>query len=620
MIHSIFSRAFPRLLAAASLLLIAPVYAQTTSTAPQSTAAQPANSGVTIKSDTHLVVVDVTVVDSKGNALHGLKATDFTVLDKGEPQTLKSFEEHSAVAPQKQEKMPPLGPDIFTNYTPNPQNSAVNILLLDSLNTPMKDQTYVRDQMIKYLKELPSGTRIAIFGLTTRLIILQGFTQDPEILKAILNGKKNLSKGSPLLDDPTGNGTPESMSDQMADAGFGNDPTTAQAMADLQQFEAQTATYQIQLRVDYTLEAMNQLARYLIGIPGRKNLIWFSGSFPLNILPDGDLQDPFAAMADFSDQMRETADLLTRSQVAVFPVDARGLMVLPMFSASQANSKYGRSPSLMIKDISSFQQTNEQEHFTMDQLADETGGKAFYNTNGLKEAVAKAINFGANYYTLAFSPTNIKWTGEFRKLTVKLSQGGYTLYYRHGYFADDPSKPATHAMAIPAHNAMSTAMLRGGPDPTQIIFKVRALPGASGENVVAQNNSIQPKTKGPYRRYLLDYAADPRNIAFQATPDGVYHGAVEFTVIVYDAEGNMMNYLNNSIRANLSTENYAKVLRTGLPFHQEISVPEKGEYFLRLGIHDMTADRVGAVEIPVVNIKDLSAPAVPAPAAPAVKK
>ena len=82
----------------------------------------------------------------------------------------------------------------------------------------------------------------------------------------------------------------------------------------------------------------------------------------------------------------------------------------------------------------------------------------------------------------------------------------------------------------------------------------------------------------------------------------------------------MMNYLNNSIRANLSTENYAKVLRTGLPFHQEISVPEKGEYFLRLGIHDMTADRVGAVEIPVVNIKDLSAPAVPAPAAPAVKK
>ena len=43
---------------------------------------------------------------------------------------------------------------------------------------------------------------------------------------------------------------------------------------------------------------MNQLARGLQHLPGRKNLIWFSGSFPINILPDGDLQNPFAVVAN----------------------------------------------------------------------------------------------------------------------------------------------------------------------------------------------------------------------------------------------------------------------------------------------------------------------------------
>ena len=81
------------------------------------------------------------------------------------------------------------------------------------------------------------------------------------------------------------------------------------------------------MRALYTLDCMNQLARYLAGIPGRKNLIWFSASFPIDLLPSGDLADPFAAMGDSEDEFRETVTLLARSHVAVFPVDARGLMV-----------------------------------------------------------------------------------------------------------------------------------------------------------------------------------------------------------------------------------------------------------------------------------------------------
>jgi hypothetical protein len=88
----------------------------------------------------------------------------------------------------------------------------------------------------------------------------------------------------------------------------------------MRQFEADIAAFQTDLRVQMTLEAMQQLARYLSGIPGRKNLIWFSGSFPIALDPDDTQQDPFEAMRNYSDQIRETAELLSAARVAVYPV------------------------------------------------------------------------------------------------------------------------------------------------------------------------------------------------------------------------------------------------------------------------------------------------------------
>jgi hypothetical protein len=56
---------------------------------------------------------------------------------------------------------------------------------------------------------------------------------------------------------------------------------------------------------------------------------------------------------------------------------------------------------------------------------------------------------------------------------------------------------------------------------------------------------------------------------------------------------------------------YNRALHKGLFFHQQISVPLKGEFYLRIGVHDVTADRDGAVEVPVDSVKNLPAPAVP---------
>jgi VWFA-related protein len=590
--------------------------AQTPQPAQSVPAQQPSKSGVTLHAGTQLVVVDVVVTDSQQNPVHNLKASDFTLLEKNAPQQIKHFEEHKALPAAEAAKLrpvPAMPPGVFTNYSPIPLNGTVNVLLLDALNTPMKDQAYVRDQLRKYLKNAPPGNRVAIFGLTSRLSLLQGFTSDPELLKAAID-QKNL-KASPLLDDAVGGGGgPEPLSDTLSN--FGNSPGMADVLANLQQFEAEEQSFQLQLRARYTLDALNQIARGLTGIPGRKNLIWFSGSFPINILPDGDLQDPFAVVASAEDEFRETTNLLTASQVAVYPIDARGLMTSPTLNAANSGSKYVRDPTRFGKDQSKFFQQTADEHGTMLQMAEQTGGRAFINTNDLTQAVVKSIDAGSNYYTLYYSPTDTNWNGDFRKIQVKLQQQGLNLAYRRGYYADNPNAPlkkgaipaTAPANAPPPLDVMRTAMMRGGPDPTQILMKVRVLPAsAAPEDNIAPHNTLNPdlKTKGPYRRYAVDYAADPHDVLITPSPDGTYHGSLQFLIYVYNQDGNLVNVTEDKTQANLTAAAYANMMGHGIPWHQEISVPVKGTFYLRIGLHDFIGDRVGAVEVPVATVKNL---------------
>ncbi len=601
------------------------------SAAAQSTQQQPET---TIRTSSDLVVVDVVASDSQQNPVHHLTTTNFTVLEDGKPQALKVFEEHATTAPVAMPPMPRFQPGMFTNFSPVPQNGTLNILLFDKLNTPMDAQSVVRQQVLQYLKGAPPGTRIAIFSLTTELKLLQGFTSNPELLRALVDGKKGNQGASPLMNNAMEGDQPgadDLMMDTMTDA-LGNDPDAATILANFQQFEAEQQSLQLQLRARYTLDALNQLARYMSALPGRKNLIWFSGSFPVTISPDPDLQgpgqDPFAIVASAEDEFRETVDLLARSQVAVYPIDARGLMTEPMLSATQSGSNNVKTPGAFAKNSAKFFQNTSEEHGTMMQMAEATGGKAFVNTNGLKEAVQKAIDAGSNYYTIAYTPTNRDWNGDYRKIQVKLDRPGVSLAYRHGYFADDPSKPVHRGDAaqgaksdVPQYSAIRTAMLRGGPEPTQLIFVASVRPStADAEPAVAPGNQASKKISGPFRRYTVTYLANPNQVSCAATPDGVHHCALEFLTFVYDADGKLINMQTNGINAGIPGDRFASLASRNLTYQQQISVPAKGEYYLRIGLRDATSDHVGAVELPIETVAKLppisAQAAEPAPAAP----
>ena len=122
-----------------------------------------------------------------------LRKGNFKVMEDGKEQSIDFFEEHIAktVPPGVLPPMPKMPPNVYTNVPPVPESDSVNVLLLDSLNTPVEDQSYVHKQIMDYLKTMEPGTRTAIFLLGSKLRFVQGFTTDNSLLSAALNDKKN---------------------------------------------------------------------------------------------------------------------------------------------------------------------------------------------------------------------------------------------------------------------------------------------------------------------------------------------------------------------------------------------------------------------------------------------
>jgi VWFA-related protein len=528
------------LVLASALAVPAQVAPPTPAATPKSQ--PPASPAYTIKARVPLTIVDIVVTDAKGHPVHGLKQSDFTILEDKQTMLPNSFEEHRSDAHQPATPSPkqPLPRNTFTNDTHAPASPTPPvILLLDPLNIQIGEQTIIRKRVLDFIDKLPAGTRMEVLNLYSHLSIVQGFTTDRELLKAALSPKKTPLTLSPI-EDPFNDST---------DLASLEEQNTPPAMIVKREGEASA------LRAQYELSGLNQIARYLSGIPGRKNIIWFSGSFPLQFPP---FPDPTAYPGlppqtyDFEPQMHAVLDLLVRSHVAVYPVDGRGLRV-PLYPG----------PGITSFMIENNKETLISEHFTMETIAEQTGGKALYNTNDLAAAAAEAIDLGSNFYTVTYTPTNQNLDTRFRTINVKVDQPNLHLSYRNGYYALNPGTSLS-GVKVPRPTPAQVAMLHGAPDMTEILFKVAAVRAPTTEDTLPEDNQrSSPEMKPPYRRYSLTYTTDIHTIAFTQGADGNYTADFEFQATVYSAAtGAAINSTNRQVVPVESASNYQSISKT----------------------------------------------------------
>jgi hypothetical protein len=165
------------------------------------------------------------------------------------------------------------------------------------------------------------------------------------------------------------------------------------------------------------------------------------------------------------------------------------------------------------------------------------------------------------------------------------------------------------------YNPLRAAMVHGAPDPQQVVFVADVRPTSTDiEPEVAPGNQAEPKTSGPYRRYTVTFLLNPKDLNCIATPDGEHHCEMEFLTFVYNGDGSLINMQMNEVNGTFSPERYTSFLKRPLDYHQQISVPVKGEYYLRLGLRDEAADRDGALEIPIAAVAKLLPVSAQAPA------
>ena len=542
-------------------------------------ASEPASPPV-VKVTTRLLLVDVVVTDSSGRPVTDLKQADFEVKENGKPQKVVAF----AFQPPPPPPVPgkpaykpfPLGPGVFTNLRNlNGEVGPPTILLIDGLNTPFKDQPYMRQKLVKYLEHLEPGRNIAIYTLGTRLRMIQDFTSDPDLLHEAI---KKISLQSSMFNQDQ---------QDFADEFPGLDPDSsdqsiAQMAQQMQEFESEQQAFQRDLQVRITLDAMKELAHNVAGYAGRKNLVWLSGSFPLTIFPDETSSNPFNVARQYGEDLRNTATTFANEQIAVYPVDARGLVVGFMPDASQRGASFA-GPRGGMRAVQQIQRGNAQlaaSHDAMNELASQTGGRAFYNRNDIDRAMALSVAEGSTYYTLAYYPEDKNADGKFRKIEVKLDRKGLQTHYRKGYFATG-TRPADEKTA---RTEFLRLLAPDAPMSTALPFLVRVTPPDKEHKEVA-----------------LDFSVVPQSIDFEPQ-NGLEHAEIEFLTRIYDLKGKPVGSTNaDLISTQLKPETYKQVMTHGLRYHQTVNLPP-GKYVLKMGIRDHRSNAIGTlvakVEVP----------------------
>jgi VWFA-related protein len=593
--------------------------------APPESAAQSASAppATVVHANANLVLVDV-VVTEKDKAVHGLDKSRFHVFEDGHEQAITSFDEHLPPDPGPASSLPPmkrvaLPPDTHTNIPAYPATGAVNVLLLDGLNTPLNDQMNVRLKMIGYMEKIKPGTSLAIFGLTRQLRMIAGFSTDLTALTKALKNPRTTTQPSVLLNseqgDPVASPSVDTQGTAIVSGGpaptaisqtSGQDPAVMDVLTLVHIFQAEMTSFQTDQRVLITLDALQQLARYLSAIPGRKNVIWFSGSFPLTIAPENVAEENSSrALRSYSEQVRETIKMLSDARVSLYPIDARGLMVPDQFNASQHPSadSFASTTSAGTSNEQVSQQRTQRvnEQATMQQIAQGTGGKAFVDTNDFTGAVAEVVENGSSYYTIGYVPDRKQFDGQFHKFKVRLEDAPYKLAYRSGYYADSPDKPSPNH---PGETSLIVAASRhGAPLATQISFVARVLPASDPLfNGVALTKGpvgdAAATLKGPGHRYVVDLVLDLHGLVFDTLPDGSQKANIEFAMVAYDEDGTRVNYSEHAFQLTFRPDRFDKLMASGVPIRAELDLPE-GQGSIRIAIQDLAGGRAGSLEVPV---------------------
>ncbi len=530
-----------------------------------------------IQVTTHLVQVNVIVKDRHGLLVPGLKQDDFTIFDDGKPQKISGFLVDQS---RKLPALPPVPPDVFTNIPERLAGGspAVTVVLLDGLNTRWEDQARARQQVVKFLQQLQPVDRVGIYTLGTRLMMLHDFTSDSAALVQALAHYRGRAGGEVEASQADNSENPPQWVDTVGQmsAGIPSAAVTSLIASWLANATAVESRYFMNQRVEMTVDALVAIANHLRGVPGRKNLIWVSSAFPLLVGMDHFMESgDFSNGSTYGAEVSRATEAVNDVNLAIYPVDARGLMVDPNFSV--------RPGAPNPRAFSRMQQPKLAAHLTdnfptMDEFARRTGGRAFYNTNDIQGAIRQVIDDSRLTYLLTYYPTNTVWNGKFHKIKVKVDRPGVRLQYRDGYAAVPEPPGATRSAAQTLAAAVQSPL-----DATGVDFVVRATPASAAS-----------------QKLTVQYWVDPRDITLAPVGKKL---AVRVTMVVeqFGPRGEALKGVSHAFDFDFDASNQQKFLAGGLRYTEALAIVPGAER-IRFVVRDDPTLSIGSLSMPLDRV------------------
>jgi VWFA-related protein len=528
-----------------------------------------------IKVSTRLVELGV-IVRNKDGPVEDMTEDDFVVLDRGKPQKISVFTLESAASPASVPQLAKmLPPNTFSDL---PQYGAarprsVTIVLLDNLNTlygssPQSQYEvtprFVEDlalqnaktHLIKFIEQLQPEDRVAIYGLRHSLHVLCDFTGDRDQLLTILKNYDTKSITNRAVVEPgetimvfPGHDKPfEDISPQAS--GFENGAATRLAGAANADRGAET------------MAALQQIAAHVANIPGRKNLVWLTANLPFS----------GAAMAR----------VLGPANIAVYPVDARGLLgASPAVNAdisgsadaddvSGASGHWDNMPAQVSQPIGIAM---------MQEVANETGGQAFVNTNDLTNAIRKAVEDSAVTYTLGFYIDASALDGKFHEIKVQSKRKDVTIRYPKGYFAYHET---------------------GGDQDQNLKTLLTTVQSPIESSLIPLQATLKRVNEPEANSLSVSCSIDVHSLRWTQT-DNLRKGAVAVYVIEQDPAGKVLQQWEKKFDVQFTDGQYSALLQSGMMFHQIVHL-HAGVTTLRVMVQEPITGQIGSLIIPLAQV------------------
>jgi VWFA-related protein len=509
-----------------------------------------ADSGqATVRVTTRLVEVVVVAETKKGEPVTDLKQEDFSLSDGGRKEPISVFT--AGKTKESGAKLMPLPAGTFSNRFDwsGPASSGITVILIDGLNTRIQDQPYVGMQVRKFLSQLKPGSNVGLYVMGRGPRVLQEVTGDVSALnKALADYRGELT---PSLDAP--------LYDMDMSAAMHFDAWLGELTFGLVDYFDRDRSLR-------TVRLLESIANHLYRLPGRKNLIWVSGSFPDWILVNSASwkMKPGSAKTNLKREIERAIRALGNASIAIYPVDARGLISPQEYNADRD----------VIRLQSGWSDTVTSRN--MNAWAERTGGLAFYNTNDLQGALQQASNDRQASYLLGFYPSHKSWNGDFRSIKISVARPDVQLRYRSGYFAQ-PEVPADTGY----RQALLDAAMWNPIDATQLGLTVQF--------------------SGSRQAMACRLDIDPAEVSFQLSDD-VSECGLDIWLVQFGPGDTHLKTAGHTANLRLKQPEYksameARTVSVTVPLEL---LPETA--LVRILVRDIRSGALGSISIPIKRI------------------